>query len=110
MLKITFALFISFLFCSLSGFSQQHPDSQQKTTVTKGYYAIGNKTEKINSKSLNIKYGNSPKVTKGYYSIGDHNEKLPKPITVVITTTPKPVANKGYYNINPDSLQHKKPN
>ena len=108
MLKITLALFISFLFCSLNGFAQQHTDSQQKPAATKGYYAIDNKIEKVNSRSLNIKYGNPPKVTKGYYSIGDHNEKLPKPITVVVTNTPKPVANKGYYHIGTDSLQHKR--
>ena len=109
MLKITLSLFVSFLFCYLNGFAQQHIDSQQKTIATKGYYSIGNETEKVNSKSLDIKYGNPPKVAKGYYSIGNHNEKLPKPITVVVTTTPKPVANKGYYNIDADSLQYKKP-
>ena len=109
MFKIAVTFVIYFLFCSFDSFAQQQAESLQKTTVTKGYYAISNETEKVNSKSLNIKHGNPPKVTKGYYSIGDHHQKLPKPITVVVTTTPKPVVTKGYYQIGTDSLHHKSP-
>lgn len=79
----------------------------QKPAVTKGYYAIGNNAQKLNSGSVvysacghsAASAGNSTQPKKGYYAIGDNSTQLPNKVDRIETGEVQLRASKGYYSI-----------
>lgn len=90
-----------FLFNALESTAQQKP--------VKGYYAIGNNSNKlatpVTASQIQVGGGSST-VQKGYYKIGNNENKLAAPLQVV-SPSKKPVIQKGYYSIgnNADKLR-----
>lgn len=80
---------------------QGEPGKTRETSVsTKGYYSIGNNTEKIRfATPIAADTFTSAVITKGFYSIEANKEKLPKRLTWYRKTNQKPVITKGYYSI-----------
>jgi hypothetical protein len=99
------------LFLSFSSQAQVSTNENEKSrtpkpiVVTKGYYSIGNNSEKLSRPTSWEVTGESyPKVQKGYFSIGDNNRKLAKQLVIRMDRRPsRPVTTKGYYSISGNS-------
>ncbi len=97
--------FLFFCFSSYAQVETNHKNTPRYTepsVVTKGYYSIGNNTEKLSSpSSWEIATGESyPTIQKGYYSIGDNNRKLGKQLVVKVDRKRSaPLITKGYFSI-----------
>jgi hypothetical protein len=99
-------LFIGFLSISLLSFSQSNNGKPQKASINKGYYSIGNNSEKLDLAPANnditvSRRGEYRNIQKGYYSIGNNREKLGRQIVIEgpgISGNRRTI-NKGYYSI-----------
>ena len=96
---------ISFLSISFLSFSQSGYGKPQKTSINKGYYSIGNNSEKLDfgpgNNDITVRKGAYRNIQKGYYSIGNNREKLGRQIVIEgpgITGNRRTI-NKGYYSI-----------
>lgn len=86
------------------GQDDERAKSYPEPIITKGYYSIGNHSQKLNVNrwpspdTLMI-----PVITKGYYSISSNNKMAPKKWGWFRKDTTRPVIKKGYYSIGIDT-------
>ena len=95
-------LAVTFLLISMRslGQTQNRKNSNSGPVITKGYYSIGNNSERLNTGTLiRTDSVSTPAITKGYYSIESNNAKLSKKQRWSNQPVKRPVSKKGYYSI-----------
>jgi hypothetical protein len=71
-----------------------------RTVVTKGYYSIGNNSEKLASATIKtVPAATQPAASKGYYSVESNRRKLPATQGLDLSDRKTTPVRKGYYGI-----------
>ena len=102
-------LSVAFLLVSIASFCQTVNSAKvtQGPIITKGYYSIGNNSQKLGpGLQLLSDTAAMPVVTKGYYSIESNKTKSPKKLRWFFQQGPRPTVTKGYYSIGNNAQKH----
>jgi hypothetical protein len=88
-------------FVSFASNAQTITTKENRTVVTKGYYFIGNNSEKLASAETikTVALPAQPVAQKGYYSVESNRRKLPASQGINLSERKTIPVRKGYYGI-----------
>ena len=97
-------IFVSTIILALISFvsnAQTTTIKNNRTVVTKGYYSIGNNSEKLASTAIvkTVSLFTQPVTGKGYYSVESNRRKLPGSQGIDLSERKITPVRKGYYGI-----------
>lgn len=87
-------------FISFVSNAQTTTSKDNRTVITKGYYSIGNNSEKLATSTVNtVALFSRPVAQKGYYSVESNTKKLPASQGINLSERKTTPVRKGYYGI-----------